>query len=331
MKKIHLLYLSFAISITSLYCQNSFELRIASDFDDCATDVIQDASENYFFIGSITDNFQYLSNGIIYKIDQEGNIINNIEIKKEDTLVYLNVLDTINGKMVACGRIMELIQSEYFSSIYIVFFNSDLQILSEKIIPRPKEYSLVYSRMMKIDDNNIYVCGGARHLDYQNYYYDVFLYKLDAMGDIINNNFTLQSGTQFIEGYLKLLENEGHYIFSTGVWNSPPGQAYTYIAMYDTELNWIDTDTLPGNLIHDNYAMNLPDGSYLVSARQWYDTSPGIGGGEEMRCVLYNMQHPNVPIKSYEYHMGTDTLSMPAVLRSFDTTNTGAIYFSGTA
>jgi hypothetical protein len=43
------------------------------------------------------------------------------------------------------------------------------------------------------------------------------------------------------------------------------------------------------------------------------------------------MEDPNIPSNSYNYHMGTDTLSMPAALRSFDTTNAGEIYFSGTA
>nr|NQU91491.1 hypothetical protein [Bacteroidota bacterium] len=329
MKYIHFLLLIFAQTI--LLCQNTFELKIKTELDDLAVDIIQHSDGNYFFLGNRTDNLQYQSNGIIYKIDPEGEIINSIEIRKKDTIVFLDLIDTINGKIVACGRIMELIQSQYYSSIFLVYFNSELQIISEKIIKRPTEYSHVFDRMMKIDENKIFIAGDARHIDYQKYHYDLFLYELNAAGDSIKANFTLRTGTQFAEGYLLLKNNEGHFIFSTGVWGYPPGQTYGYIAMYDGDLNWIKTDTLPCDILIDNYAMNLPSGGYLVSGRQWFDTSPGIIGGEEMRSVLYNMQRPNIPVNSYEYHMGTDTLSMPAVLRSFDTTNTGAIYFSGTA
>ena len=327
----YLIYITFILMPLSLICQHSFELKIKTDIDDCAIDILQCADGSYIFVGSSTDNINYRSHGIIYKISPEGNIINNIEINKSDTMVYVDVMDTINGHIVACCRVVELIQNEYYSSILLLYFNSSLEIISEKIIPLPTEYTLAFYRMLKTDGNKIYIAGMARHVDFQTYNYDVFIYELSATGDSINANFTLREGGQYDQGYLLLPNNEGHYIFSFGVWGYPPGEAPGVIVMYDENLNWINTDTLPSKLRFDHYAMNLPSGDYLVSGRQWFDTSPGVPGGEEMRCVLYNLQRPNIPVNSYEYHMGTDTLSLPATLRSFDTTNAGEIYFSGTA
>jgi hypothetical protein len=240
-------------------------------------------------------------------------------------------MDTINGYIVACGRVVELIQNEYFSNIYLLYFNSDLEVVTEKIINLPPEYTIAYNRMIKTDSDKIYIAGMARHTDFQTYKYDVFIYEFGATGDSINANFTLREGAQYDQGYLMLPNNEGHYIFSFGVWGYPPGEAPGIIVVYDRNLNWVETDTLPCKLHKENYAMNLPSGDYMVSGRQDFDTSPGVAGGEELRSVLYNMQRPNIPLNSYIYHMGTDTLSMPATLRSFDTTCNGEIYFSGTA
>jgi hypothetical protein len=142
--------------------------------------------------------------------------------------------------------------------------------------------------------------------------YDIFLYELSTSGDGIKSNFLLLEGRQLPEGYLKLPNNQGHYIFSFGVWGYPPGETHGTIAMYDENLNFIGTDTLPSKIWWDNYAMNISSNDYLVSGRQYFDTSPGVIGGEELRSVLYNLQRPNIPLNSYNYHMGTDTLSMPA-------------------
>jgi len=322
-----LIYIIFIILPFSLVCQNSFELTIKTDIDDFAKDILQLDDGSYICVGSSTDNVNDRSQGIIFKISQEGSIIHQVNIIKPDTLVYIDVLDTINGNFVACGRVTEIIQNEHFSSIYLYFFNSDLELIYEKIINLPPEYTLAYYRMMKTDGDNIFVSGEARHRDFQTYMYDVFIYEFDAIADSITANFILREGIQFAEGYLLLPDNEGHYIFSFGTWEYNQGM----IIKYDAGLNIIETDTLPSDLLFDNYAMNLPSGNYLLSSRQWFDTSPGVFGGEEMRSVLYDMQRPNIPIKSYEYHMGTDSLSFPAALRSFDTTNMGEIYFSGTA
>jgi len=323
----HFFYTILFLLPVSLICQTSFELIIKTEFDDSAIDILQNADGSYICVGSTTDNALQQSNGIIYKISQGGSIINSIVIKKTDTLVYLDMMDTIDDRIVACGRATEIIQNEHFSSIYLVFFNSDLELVSEKIINLPPEYTLAYYRMMKTEGDKIYITGMARHTDFQTYMYDVFIYELNATGDSVNANFTLREGIQLIEGYLDLPDNEGHYIFSFGSWGHSGGT----IVMYDENLNFISTDTLPTDFYMDNFAMNLPSGDYLVSGRQYFDTSPGVAGGEELRSVLYNIQRPNIPLKSYDYHMGTDTLSLPATLRSFDTTDMGEIYFSGTA
>ena len=322
-----LFYISFILLPLWLTSQTSFELEIKTDLDDRATDIFECVDGSTIFVGSSTDNVSTGSRAIIYKIGPQGNVINNIEIAKTDTLVYLDIMDTINGSFVACGRISEIIQNEYYSSIYFVYFNSNLEILSEKIISLPSEYTMVFLSMMKTDVDKIYLTGMARHIDYQSYMNDIFIYEISAAGDSLNANFMLKEGIQFAEGYLLRPNNEGHYLFSFGSWEYNQG----IIVKYDVDLNFIETDTLPLNIWSDNYAMNLPGGNYLVAGRQYFDTSPGIPGGEELRSVLYNMQDPNTPTSFYNYHKGTDTLSMPATHRSFDTTNAGEIYFSGTA
>ena len=133
----YLFYIIFSLLPVTLICQHSFELKIKTDIDDCAIDILQCADGSYIFVGSSTDNINYRSHGIIYKISPEGNIINNIEINKSDTMVYVDVMDTINGNIVACGRTVELIQNEYYSNILLLYFNSSLEIISEQSILVP--------------------------------------------------------------------------------------------------------------------------------------------------------------------------------------------------
>ena len=78
----HLFYIILILLPLSLICQNTFELKIKTDIDDIAIDILQCADGSYIFVGSSTDNVNIRSQGIIYKISPQGNIIDNIEINR---------------------------------------------------------------------------------------------------------------------------------------------------------------------------------------------------------------------------------------------------------
>nr|NQU90327.1 hypothetical protein [Bacteroidota bacterium] len=67
-----LFYLIFILLPATLFCQHTFELKIKTELDDLAVDIIQYSDGNYICAGSKKDNILQQSNGIIYKISPEG-------------------------------------------------------------------------------------------------------------------------------------------------------------------------------------------------------------------------------------------------------------------
>jgi len=211
-----------------------------------------------------------------------------------------------------------------FPVFYVV--DSDLNILNEYRIPLDSNYLSVLSMEFVVEGDNLYVSGAVKNTNFSEYYYDLFICKYNLQTHVLQSNFLELTGDQNSSGYLKT--SNYHIIFSTGGWGYPPDYPSGYYALFDSNLNWDVTDSLPDDIRLNNSAIKLTDSTYLLSGRQSvFIALPSV---DEERSVLYKMAFPNLPIKSFEYHMGTDTLSFPAG-NSIDTTCTGEIYFSGTA
>jgi hypothetical protein len=313
----------FAVSVG----QESFKLAIKTPQTEIAGYIIQLDNGNYVITGiRLTDNVSPDSKGMIWLVNAYGILIDSVEITKQDTMVGLGKVQKYGSNYLISATFAYYENSDRRNSPVFFLVDSALNLLNEYRIPLDSNYSIIESGYPVLAGDELYIGGNARNKSFTEYYNDLFIYKYNLQTHVLQSNFLELPGEQSAKGYLKT--SNYHIIFSTGGWGYPPDYSYGYYTLFDNDLNWIVTDSLPDDICLDNSAINLTDSTYLLSGRQSvFIAPPSI---DEERSVLYKMAFPNQPINSYKYHMGTDTLSFPAG-SSIDTTSTGEIYFSGTA
>jgi hypothetical protein len=313
----------FAVSVG----QESFKLAIKTPQPEIAGDLIQLDNGNYIITGfRLKNNVSADSKGMMWLVNAYGILIDSVEISKQDTIVYLSKVQKYGSNYLISGKFAYYTNSDRrnFPVFYVV--DSTLKLLNEYRIPLDSNYSFIESVYPVLAGDELYIGGNARNRNYTEYYNDLFICKYDLQTHVLQSNFLELTGEQSSTGYLKT--SNYHIIFSHGGWGYPPGYSSGYYVLFDSNLNWLVTDSLPNDIRLDNSAINLTDSTYLLSGRQSvFIGPPSI---DEERSVLYEMAFPNQAIRSFEYHMGTDTLSFPAG-SSIDTTCAGEIYFSGTA
>lgn len=320
----------FAIIIwtTTLLSQNTFEFVIQSENNDIATDIIQMKDSNYLFTGYIENKTRNLANGIIYILNQNGNTISYINIPKVDSSIFLYHIDTIGGLFFSTGVLISNDSSNQKPNTYIIFFNEYLELLSEIIIPIPSEYNNITSQYVYRRNHMFTISGDINHINFTEYSHDLYIYEINLLNNSIRGNFLQKENIQLAQGLLSFPNNQGHYIFSVGAWGFPPSYSTGYFTEVDSNLNFLQTDSLPGDIHSNNFSLYRGDEKYLLSGRERVPI--GFQGNYQHRSVLYEMQYPNVPIKCYNFHMGLDTTSFPGY-KSFDLCHNSFIYFSGTA
>jgi hypothetical protein len=309
--------------------QESFELIIKTSGTEVPLDIIQLENQSYIILGYQQEVTGYSSKEtVIWKADKYGILVDSIVISKPDTNVVMHSIQQYEEGYIIMGTLMYFNNGIYVSTFYYLTLDWDLNLLQEQRIPLDSGYSSTGFLEFMIDINQLYISGCAKHREAAKYGMDLFIYKYDLQSHIFESNFLEMPFNQYSTGYLKTLNSDYHIIFSYGAWGYPVGYSSGYYALFDSTLNWLVTDSLPGDIHFDNSTMNLTDSTYLLSGREDVLIEPP--SVDEFRSVIYKMAFPNVPIRSFEYHMGTDTTSHPAVGQSFDTTYRGDIYFSGT-
>jgi hypothetical protein len=315
--------LPFAVSIG----QESFELVIKTPQTEMAGGIIQLDNQNFIIVGiRVTNTGSTEYKGMIWLVNSYGILIDSVVISKQDTMVSLGGVQKYGNNYLVSGSFVYYENSDRrnFPIYYVI--DSDLNMVNEFRIPLDSNYLSILSGYPVLDGDELYLAGNAKNRNFSEYYYDLFICKYNLQTHVLQSNFLELTGDQGCTGYLKT--SNYHIIFSTGGWGYPPDYPPGYYALFDSNLNWLVTDSLPDDIRLNNSAINLTDSTYLLSGRQSVFIAPP--SVDEERSVLYKMAFPNQPIKSFKYHMGTDTLSFPAG-NSIDTTCTGEIYFSGTA
>jgi hypothetical protein len=316
----------FAVSIG----QESFELIIKTSGTEIPFDIIQLENHNYVIVGSQQKITGYsMATGVVWMANEFGTLIDSIVISKPDTNVALSNIHQYGEDLLISGFLAYDESGIDETPLYYWLLDRNLNLLYEQMIPLDSNHFLASFLEFRLDGDQLHIAGCARHKETAKYGFDLFIYKYDLQSHFLDSNFLVMPGNQRSSGYLKTLNSDYHIIFSWGAWGYPVGYSSGYYALFDSNLNWLVTDSLPGDIHWDNFAMNLTDSTYLLSGREYVLIAPP--SVDEFRSVLYEMAFPNEPIRSFDYHMGTDTTSHPAAEQSFDTTYTGEIYFAGTA
>ena len=328
--KTYLIIILVWLSSMVSFAQESFELIIKTSGTEVPNDIIQLENQNYVILGMQQKITGYsVATSVVWMANEFGTLIDSIAISKPDTNMFLATIHQYGEYLLISGFLACKENGLYETPLYYLLLDSNLNLMHEQMTPLDSKYYSAGHMEFRLDEDQLYMAGCARHRETAKYGLDLFIYKYNLQSQLFESNFLELPGNQYSSGYLKTLNSDYHIIFSWGAWGYPGGYSSGYYALFDCDLNWLVTDSLPGDIHWDNFAMNLTDSTYLLSGREYVLIAPP--SVDEFRSVIYEMAFPNVPIRSFEYHMGTDTTSHPAAEQSFDTTSTGEIYFAGTA
>jgi len=324
----YLLLLSISIACLTIHGQTTFELRFGTDLSETPFDIIEN-DDSYIIVGARQDNLNFSINPTIYQISKDGQLLDWFEYSKYDTISQFTNLVRMNGKIMIIGNVgRNESNASKFSAFNLSILNDSFQIINERIIPLPQNYTGISNYYIKQKNANLIIAGDARHIDYSNYSHDIFICEINTLTDSVKYDFTLKEGIQYVSGMSLLPDSYEKYIFSVGDWGFPVGYGPGYYVKFDENNQFILADTLPNGLQWENYSMNVSNNHFLLSGRQIAHPN-GFPNSTEHRCTLYKLNHEFHVESSYEYSMGVDTLSLLASVNTFDTTATGEIYISG--
>ena len=171
------------VFLNSLFGQSTFELSIDSDKDQKIFSIIE-LNNSYLLSGYSYDSNDTLSFGYIVKLDNEGNITDELYLYD----IYSNYI--FNSHYF--NKDIYLVGSKDFNypdtiSLWLLKLNEDLEIENESYFSLPQGYWYSYMNSIIDSDTNIVVAGYlTTQLENGTYHHDPGFYKISLNGDSIN-------------------------------------------------------------------------------------------------------------------------------------------------
>ncbi|MDY0334344.1 MAG: hypothetical protein RBR47_05245, partial [Bacteroidales bacterium] len=244
----------FAVSVG----QESFKLAIKTPQPEIASGLIELDNGNYIITGiRLNDNVSPDSKGMIWLVNAYGILIDSVEISKQDTIVYLGKVQKYGNNYFIAATFAYYENSDRRNFPVFFLVDSALNLLNEYRIPLDSNYSFIESMGTVLAGDELYIGGNARNKNFTEYYTDLFICKYNLQTHVLQSNFLALTGDQLSTGYLKT--SNYNIIFSLGLWGYPPDYSYGYYTLFDNDLNWIVTDSLPDDICLDNSSINLND------------------------------------------------------------------------
>jgi len=170
-------------------------------FDQIVKTVIEDQEGNYFMVGQNYDNINSVSYGKIIKLDQNGNVLNNISYGNEDeNTIFFNILEKQDTLY-----LLGFASSNNLNCLLFVKMNSELEVINDIKYPFPSHLFLQQMNSFIDSENHIVITGYNRNYNYD-YNIDPFYYKLSLFGDSITSKFQ-DLGENYIEFSYHIMES----------------------------------------------------------------------------------------------------------------------------
>lgn len=256
-------FLTFPILIFS---QNYFQINIGSDTSSVVLNKSIETADNKYILGGakylLSDS---IGKAYLIKLSGTGEIINEKEIHKEDSLMHIiDLLKIENNRFLACTYIYKDDTVSIIKNILFTEYDYDFNVLNEFRMKFPTDslYVNVEMDIRKID-NELLCFGKCRSVEnYKAYYY---IYKVTTEGDSLN--FQL-----FGEDIYDLEIVEGNKILMTGMGYD---EFYMTISKLDYHTfsrdSTFDVSNIPGIpnmgilLLEKTYLEFLTDSTFVFS------------------------------------------------------------------
>jgi len=313
--------LGFFYNLT-LFCQNTFDIRIATNNDEAFYGMIENHNNNYVFVGERRDKFDYsYQHAYITEIDPLGNIIRESIINKLDTFVFLTTLiQKDNDNYLAFGMIKAIEDTiKYF---YICELDLNFDISKERIysIPPGKTIFSLYSLENKLKNVILY---GSFYTSYP-FTLSYFLFETAQNGDSIKMVVQPDSKSNFSPIY-SMIEKPGSGYFAMSHAFQNVNNYIRQIMSFDKDLNLISNRFLTEYVYNSGSLKWYSPDTYILSGKT--HVLKGKSQDDQIVCMIIDTLHEN--LKYYKELGKPDTTDIPGLHSSMDFTERNTIFIAG--
>ncbi|OQX74258.1 MAG: hypothetical protein B6D64_13045 [Bacteroidetes bacterium 4484_276] len=314
------LIIILCISYGVIHAQTTFNLlyKIPETYDTPGK-IIEDNNNYLVLFTSNTIPQQKVSSHIL-TISTDGNIIDIVDFTSQDTSFLFGEIITRQNGYILFGSYRT--ENELYSNMLIYYLNENFEITDKKILKIGDGYEFASGfQAIQMQDGSYSILFSAYHTDRL---LDICLYHISEYGDSLNYRQVEIPYSQYCFGFLDRKDQPGFYVFSVGYYDLPVEWPVGKKLVFDQDFNLENIDSIPQDLFGQYSTKWISDTSYIISGGT---NTPGeIRGIKIMENTVTNQV-----IKANSYGLDYDTLSKPAVNRSFDFQGTNEIYFSGMA
>jgi len=319
MKSIYILIATLFIT-NNIIGQHTFEKIISSDQDKTIYDIIEDDNNNYVIVGRVKNIDTEVYDGFIVKLDNTGNITNELQLSNGTKSSLFFNIHCIEDKYYIIGT--QMISYPDTSKIWFVVINSDFSINEERLLNLPTGYWYSYMNSVIDSDSNIVIGGNTTRIDENiGYHFDPAFYKINLNGDSITSNFMFltrkkRSSYDIIESR----DNNTYRAFVSRFDNIHGGEEL----ILNKEFDSIGIRNIPKG-IYDNYSpIYLSDTNLLL-----------CGNGSNTDSALYELAvitvNDQMQIIDYNHFKKDENMRDHTSFLNGSSKNGNSIYIGGTS
>lgn len=247
MKERLIVLILILLVIPPLFAQQTFEKIISHHEDQVISSVVGDEEGNFLLAGSISTIDLQLQSGYIVKLDEFGNILQELTIRQNDasSCCFFNI-HHINQYYYLLGAVSI---DSVNDKLWYVKLNCDLEIEKEQLLNTVDER--VFSAMNSIldSDSNFVLTGYTQRIEINHmgnpiFNYDPFFYKVNLEGDSMKAKFlTYTHPLSVIYDIIESKDSSRYFAFGwkfTDVFSTS-----SVMLTLNKELDSIDIDSIP--------------------------------------------------------------------------------------
>jgi hypothetical protein len=315
------LIISLLLCFNCLHSQETWITTIESHLFERVFDIREIPNGNHLAVGR-----RELSPGpecysFLVEITRDGEIIREQDIIIPDSSNSLHQFIAINDTSFA---MIGLIRSDANgqNDLWIVHFNYDLEIISQKKLHSFPTYPFGDFRAKFISNGNLLINGFI--VDDNLFNSDIFFYETNVNGDSISSAVIEMESMQLAYEFLERKNGLGYYVYANGVFPvDPQVPGISDEVLFDTNFNYLADDSVPRLITNTMNAKWLSSNSYLISGKEYYHNPLYCNMG------ILKLNTDDQILNENYFGLMPDTITYTGALDHLDFRNPDTIFFAG--
>ncbi len=312
-----------ASNCISLNAQNSFQILFpVSNRSEKVWSVIEDIAGNFLSVGTQTKIENPTEQGILWRISYTGDTLSRVFSFGDSTSTFSDIRQKENGNYIVTGKIRGT--PDFNDNLLVLELNTDLQIISKKVIVLPEMQKSYVFKMKKYLQSYYILLGNYGPESTPPYLHDPYFVKLNNNFDtVLTRRYSIQ-GDQYASDMIFSPDGSQMWIFADSYFPEFTGASLEQMVIYDTLFNFISVKTFQDYFVNGNMkAKLLSDSTFLIGFQHadYNSHEQDIAFTEiDSTLIITNVSSIGAP----------DTIDYMAANAGIDFANPDSIHFAGT-